>query len=845
MRVNSEERIVNSEERIVNSESAMAAENRRSKRHARNQNWFRYDLGRLRTHPPAPSLRKRRGGDCGDLEKYFFWKENILHNLPSSAPPLFSREGAGGEFGASVISMFISYVSFMLIFITLTSTIQAQSLSVFGIDASGFPVMKAKFCAFDAAGKQIAVRSPGDVMLREDGVERIVTKITCPAPAPPQPISSVLTIDVSGSMAGSSLQYAKAASRAWINAMPLGVSECAITSFNGRAFLNKDFTADRKELLSAIEALTADGSTDYDVALLASSAGSLRVAKSGVRAKKVIVFVSDGMPNNAPDESAIIAEAGRQNAVIYCVILGAAAPQSMKNISDKTGGQWFENVTTEAQATDIFRRMLQAAQGGKPCEFEWMSEGCGSTRSLQVSLPGYNLTDKITYEIPYESLPQIKYTPARSLHFKEVAPGTTKQLKVTLTAQGKPFHLESVKRSDDRFRIADYGGTAPPFMLDIGQSRTFTIEFAPPSGDSSYAYCLFTLNGDACLGNTFYADGGARGKISIKPTVKLLRPNGGETFVPGSDEIITWEGVMPEEKVKLEYSADNGTTWSAITDTASGLRYIWRVPETPGERCLVRVTAQARRIDTTGDMVIIPAGVFRMGDIHGHSKYTDSDEKPVHEVTITHPFLMGRKEVTQEQWKEVMGNNPSNFKGDKLPVERVSWYDAIEYCNKRSKLEGLDPCYSGSGESIVCDFTKNGYRLPTEAEWEYACRGGTETDFCSGIMTNWNGNDPVLNLIGWYDANSGSKTHEAGLKEPNTFGLFDMHGNVWEWCWDWKAEYKSGAASDPKGPSSGTPRVLRGGSWDCYAFGCRSAYRGSTYPINGYGIYGFRVSRIY
>ena len=251
--------------------------------------------------------------------------------------------------------------------------------------------------------------------------------------------------------------------------------------------------------------------------------------------------------------------------------------------------------------------------------------------------------------------------------------------------------------------------------------------------------------------------------------------------------------------------------------------------------------------DTTM-MALIPAGTFRMGNITNNS-YGDSDEKPVHEVTITQPFWMSRTEVTQAQYEAVMGTNPSKFKGADLPVERVSWYEAVEFCNALSQQEGLDTCYSGSGSNTVCDFTANGYRLPTEAEWEYACRGGEETDFYTGNMTNSSCNplDPALDRAGWYCGNADDSTRTVGQKEPNGFGLYDMHGNVNEWCWDWFDSdfYAASPAEDPRGPGSGTRRVLRGGSWVFFARFCRSAGRYTKDPDNRNFNFGFRFVRTY
>ncbi|MBC8384853.1 MAG: SUMF1/EgtB/PvdO family nonheme iron enzyme [Candidatus Cloacimonetes bacterium] len=247
--------------------------------------------------------------------------------------------------------------------------------------------------------------------------------------------------------------------------------------------------------------------------------------------------------------------------------------------------------------------------------------------------------------------------------------------------------------------------------------------------------------------------------------------------------------------------------------------------------------------DVPDNMIFVQGGTFQMGSNDG-----GSDEKPVHTVTVS-DFYIGKTEVTQKEWKEVMGastslNNPSYFKGDDLPVENVSWYDAVEFCNKKSEKEGLEKCYSGSGKNTKCDFSKNGYRLPTEAEWEYAARGGV-----SASLNNRNGGNKYAGSnnvkdVAWYFDNSGSKTHPVGTKQPNELGIYDLSGNVWEWCSDRYDEnyYKNSPQNNPQGPSSGKSRVLRGGSWDSGDYCCRFVYRGS-YDPDVYFI-GFRFVRI-
>jgi formylglycine-generating enzyme required for sulfatase activity len=231
--------------------------------------------------------------------------------------------------------------------------------------------------------------------------------------------------------------------------------------------------------------------------------------------------------------------------------------------------------------------------------------------------------------------------------------------------------------------------------------------------------------------------------------------------------------------------------------------------------------------------VAIPAGTFTMGDANG-----DDDETP-HQVTLTKSFHLGVYEVTQEQYERVMGTNPSKFEGPQNPVEHVSWGNAVEFCRKLSEL----PAEKSAGHV---------YRLPTEAEWEYACRAGTTTKYSFGDS------ESELGDYAWYSSNStypksdgfwsglfkDSRTHHpVGEKKPNAWGLYDMHGNVFEWCQDWHGYYPSGSVTDPTGAASGSVRVCRGGSWVSFSVNCRSAYRYWYSPDYRDYFLGFRVLR--
>ncbi len=236
-----------------------------------------------------------------------------------------------------------------------------------------------------------------------------------------------------------------------------------------------------------------------------------------------------------------------------------------------------------------------------------------------------------------------------------------------------------------------------------------------------------------------------------------------------------------------------------------------------------------------GEMVYIPGGEFIMGDARGRP-----DETP-HPVSLE-PFYMDRYPVSQELYKNVLGVNPSKWKGEQNPVERIQWTDAARFCNRCSQLEGLIPCYDP--ETWECNFEADGYRLPTEAEWEYACRAGSQATYFFGD------GGALLHKYAWFKPHSRGRPQPLGKKSPNPWGLYDSLGNIWEWCNDLYSAtyYKESPRENPRGPASGKKRVLRGGAWNSTAEKCRAAYRFQEYPVFsdacfGSDSYGFRRVR--
>jgi len=301
---------------------------------------------------------------------------------------------------------------------------------------------------------------------------------------------------------------------------------------------------------------------------------------------------------------------------------------------------------------------------------------------------------------------------------------------------------------------------------------------------------------------------------------------------PAGLDIQTYAGLTITGAAGTVYSIEYVTD-IAQTNTPSAWRcleflqlpaspYLWADQSAPAtDKRFYRAVAFA----APKDMVFIAPGTFRMGSPYNEVDRSEREGPPT-AVTISRGYWMGKYEVTQREYLAVMGSNPSYYTGDtNRPVEEVSWNDAVAYC---AALTERERAAGRIGTNSV-------YRLPTEAEWEYACRGWTSTRFSYGDDPGYTN----LTSYAWYGDNGG--THRVGQKLPNPWGLYDMHGSVWEWCQDWYGDYAGGIALDPQGPNTGSARVNRGGSWGSLAGLCRSAYRNDLIPDGRGSRIGFRV----
>ncbi|MCL2156046.1 MAG: SUMF1/EgtB/PvdO family nonheme iron enzyme, partial [Leptospirales bacterium] len=388
-----------------------------------------------------------------------------------------------------------------------------------------------------------------------------------------------------------------------------------------------------------------------------------------------------------------------------------------------------------------------------------------------------------------------------------------------------------------------------------GEESYFVGWSLTPTGTVEYA------NGANYTAGTENVDLYARWSVnSYTITFDANEGTGGPTTV----EEAVYGSPMPDLIGQTPPTRAGGYVFLGYTDspTGGGIYYTanltsardWDMTSDTNITLYARWVMEIKDIVVGMNMIWIPAGTFWMGSSDGSGTPGNpypaegrTNEQPRHEVTLTAGFYMGKYEVTQDEYFAVMGSNPSSFSSSpygveiqgKRPVEQVSWYDALVFCNKLSEKEGLSPAYrinsstdpaawgtvptssNATWDAVSIVSGSTGYRLPTESQWEYACRAGTTTVYNTGAT--------IDDTAGWYSSNSNNMTHQVGLKAVNAFGLYDMHGNVYEWCYNWY--------------TSGSVRVLRGGSWYGDASNMRSAYRLNDGPYSRYFNIGFRVVR--
>ena len=452
----------------------------------------------------------------------------------------------------------------------------AQSLSLFDIDTSGYPLLKGKFVAVDEKHNQIVDITKKEASIVSGGVQQEITKVINPQPSPPLPLSLVLTVDISQSMNENNIVLAKKSLTALIKTIPLNLSQCAITSFDDLSYVNTDFTRDRNSLMNVVESLKPDGGTDYQSALAQPAIGALDIAKKGFH-KKVIIFITDGLGN--VNENEIIQYAKQNGITIYCLTLNMKAPDALKKISAQTGGDYYEDVMNTESATDLFLRILYKEQKSEPSIIEWVNKrSCVLENQLFMKVPERNLmSSPVDYFINKKFVVQLR----PDSYTITLEKNTNKKL-ITLYAENDDITLLSYKSSNPLFKM---DGSKFPSVIKKGTAYELMLVYE--AVDSSYQETEINLLNDACEPVTIFVQNSAERPREDK-LLKVVSPNGGELFYAGTDTCIKWTGVSAAQPVDIFLSPDNAKSWNPVANSVTGLKYAWHVPKIFGNKMLVK-----------------------------------------------------------------------------------------------------------------------------------------------------------------------------------------------------------------------------------------------------------------
>lgn len=487
------------------------------------------------------------------------------------------------------------YLLLFLLFIPAFS--QAQFLHVSEIDKEHYPVISARLVAIDANGNTITGYTADELSITALGEEQDILEIECVEEEVREPVSIVMAMDVSGSMSGLNMDMAKQAAEIFIKMTPFETTECALLSFDDDVYMLSDFTRNHRLLRSRIQGLSAGGGTNYNVAFLDRSLGAMRTAKDGLY-KRSVIFLSDGL--STADEAAISRLAEDSETTVYSVLIGLDAPEDLKKISNKSGGLYFERVSSVQQAIEIYAFILQHIVSPNYCTVKWRTEyQCDSIQTFRFDVRGIQGTAHIPLEP--EQIMGLDIRPPY-IGFGGIEPGETVSRQFIVRAKGRSSEVQFNYEFPEVFEIRNHEES---YNLQVGQEYKFTFDFSPT--DSTFYQNCITISTEHCRDRQLYAYGGFyhTGLSEYASPVKITYPNGGEVLPAGIDTVIRWEGIDRNDWVELSYSNDAGNTWEVIGH-ANGLQYQWKTPPEVGSDYMVR----ARQAPPITDMAVFPPPFF-------------------------------------------------------------------------------------------------------------------------------------------------------------------------------------------------------------------------------------------
>lgn len=485
----------------------------------------------------------------------------------------------------------VTRIYFLFILIGILIPVRAQELTLFNIDTSAYPTIKADFYAIDQFKKQRIDLNTNDVFITENTFVQEVTKVSNPSALVAKPISLVLTVDVSNSMHGQFIRLARNAATAIVDNLPLAFSECAITSFDDESYVHTDFTRSKSKLQVAIQTLVPRNGTDYDVGFMKQGAGGLDILKKGMH-EKVLIFLTDGYGKVNPQE--ITKKAQAINAKVYVITMGMNTPDELKQITRQTNGLYFENIQSDEQIQGIYLSILYQIQGLLPSKVEWESTStCAYEKNILFG-DKKNIFKKAKafYETSVER--NIRLISDKN---RLVLTDSNKNVAISLRAVNGMYTIKSFTISSPLFKI-----TMPILPMEIKKDsvRSIILSYEGKSGEyvSGSIECVST----GCPSYFIYFQ---YIPTSGKASLKLLNPIGGEVFYTHSDLNINWDRQQVDEHVKISFSSNAGKEWITLNDTNQSEKYTWRIPNKPGKENLIKIEALHKTQENNATFKII------------------------------------------------------------------------------------------------------------------------------------------------------------------------------------------------------------------------------------------------
>lgn len=481
----------------------------------------------------------------------------------------------------------------------------SQVVFVHSINSQAYPIVKARFSAIDANGKEYRIFSPQAIRVTEFGQVVQPTLVQCPPILPPNPLSVVLALDVSGSMelnysGKTNIDFATEAVRNFLQIVNYDESEVAITSFNNESAVLQDFTFSKTKLLTALEQLKPYGGTNYTNGLVQSKQGAFEIAKKGVN-KRVVVFLTDGAGELNFQQALDSAKAN--NITLYAIGLRLRLRDDIRKLSDTTGGRYFDGIKSQEELTAIYEEILnEVLSNSAPCEVEWISkERCNeSTFPLSISIPLIGASRTTSYTLENQQIRKLDFS-SMQVNFGSKNTGIPYDTTITIYAKNKEFTITNIRSLNPLFTVSPSSAVVP-----ANDSIIVKVTITPP--DTNFYGTRIEVITDECSYDVYATIGVAN--LTSSTQLKLLTPNGGETYGVYSDTVIRWEGVAKEEKVHLEYSTNNGASWRTINEEATNHEYKWKsISPDASTQCLVRVS-QWKQFPYPKDFILKRPGLF-------------------------------------------------------------------------------------------------------------------------------------------------------------------------------------------------------------------------------------------